>query len=650
MLFHLNLAYSSISEANRKRVIEQCYFPLLDLINRTNIPIGIEATAWTLDQINTLYPSWINAFRQLLLQERTELIGSGYTQLIGPLVPYAVNQWNQKIGLHDYQKILQIKPKLALINEMAYSTGLVEVYQNVGYSGIIMDRDNVRLSLEIEHHSDDQLPTHAAGLNDTALPVLWSDSILFQKLQRYVHGETRLIDYLNLFRQRATVFRRPLAIYCNDAEIFDYRPGRYKEESPSHHEGEWKRLEKLLLLLSEKEKVVWLSPSDSLKKTIDLFPYQKKILSSILQPIPVKKQAKYNISRWAITGRNDLWINTFCYRFYKAIQLSQDESKWRALCELWASDLRTHIEKNRWDKTCDNVNHYIKYYALNNGEKSSDTNKIDFRNTISNVYKIKHDDENILLSIQSQWVHLELNLQKGLTIHSVSFASHEFIPMIGTLPHGYFDSIQLGADFYSAGTVMELPSQHKRFTDFKRVEPIIYELNHELHIVGEIQTENGVIKKHYVLLPNNQSMSFSIEFMNWRRESCILRAGTLTFLPEALLSPITVKTCNGGSAMETFLLNQSCDHTAPASTLVSCTTGFGATTGCFVIGNDHRNLSITWDPAKAAIFPMLQHQKIGNSALLRLFFSLSELDETTHSGGTFLPFQITLQPVYKNLP
>lgn len=648
MMFHLNLAYSSISEDNRKKVIEKCYFPLLELIQNTHIPIGIEATAWTLNQIHSIYPDWIAIFKKLLSENKTELIGSGYTQLIGPLVPFEVNQWNQQIGLNDYKRILNTKPKLVLINEMAYSTGLVEVYEQAGYEGIIMDRDNVRLALALEYQADDQLPTHALGLNNASLPVLWSDSILFQKLQRYVHGDSRLIDYLTLFHKRAATFQRPLAVYCNDAEIFDYRPGRYKEEGELHREGEWSRLEKLLRILTQEENVNWMLPSDALKKTLSIFPENKKVLSSIRQPIPVKKQAKYNISRWAITGKNDLWINTFCHRFYRAIREKNTEIERRTVCELWASDLRTHIEKKRWEKVCDDINQLIEQYSINKIDIAQSASNENNHQTALKQYKISRDEENMILTVQSEKIILQLNLRKGLTIHSLAFATHAFKPIVGTLPHGYYDSIQLGADFYSIGTVMELPSQHKRLTDFERVEPIITECGTQLSIAGKIKTEKGMIEKCYLISLENESISFSVNFPNWHRESCILRAGTLTFFPEAFSSTVTVTTCNGGSSFETFALNQPCDHTAPASTLVSCTTGFGATTGHILIGDDNRKLSIQWNPAKAAIFPMIQHEKMGDHALLRLFFSLCELDETTHSGGHFLPIDVTLQPAVEN--
>src|SRR5438477_329021 len=85
-VFHLNLAFSSIEESERSFVIERCYWPLLALA-ATHGPIGIEATGYTLEEIQARDPAWVRRFRDLVQAGKAELIGSGYAQLIGPLVP-----------------------------------------------------------------------------------------------------------------------------------------------------------------------------------------------------------------------------------------------------------------------------------------------------------------------------------------------------------------------------------------------------------------------------------------------------------------------------------------------------------------------------------------------------------------------------------
>ena len=99
-----------------------------------------------------------------------------------------------------------------------------------------MDRDNVRLALGIEDRPVGDAPTHAVGPGGNVLPVLWSDSILFQKMQHFAHGDVRQSDYLDYLHGRIESGERLLPLYMNDAEVFDYRPGRFGSESRLHPE------------------------------------------------------------------------------------------------------------------------------------------------------------------------------------------------------------------------------------------------------------------------------------------------------------------------------------------------------------------------------------------------------------------------------
>lgn len=639
MLFHVNLAYSAIAESSRQEVIEKCYFPMLQLIKDTNIPVGIELTGWTLQQILQISPGWVKELKNLLDNNQCELIGSGYTQMIGPLVPYEVNVWNQKLGLETYQTILNTTPKLALVNEMAYSTGMIEVYQNAGYQGIIMDRDNVRLALGLKNEGYESVPSHAQGLNGTSLPVLWSDSLLFQKLQRYSHGDSRLIDYTNFFKKRASSAKRPLAIYCNDAEIFDYRPGRFAEERAAHAEGEWKRLNRLLTTLTEQEKAAWLSPSDALQESLRVVPNETKVLSSIYQPIPVKKQAKYNISRWAVTGQDDLWINTCCHKIAKSISGSSNAKDWRRLCELWASDLRTHIKPERWQEACEDVNAFMSELGLNAHQKISKIYIEDHSN-----FEVSEDEEEILLTIKSSCMQVVFNLRRGLAVQSLGFASQGFESLIGTISHGYFDSIKYGADFYTGGVVAELPTEQRRITDLERVKPTIKYTDKGLEVSAVIETAKGKMIKTYELFNDKEEINYEVAFPDWHDFKGILRAGIMTFLPGAFNGELTLHTVNGGSNFEEFVIDKQCEHTHPGSTLVSCSTGFGSTTGEIIIGDKTHKLSLSWGPETCAVFPMLINQEVDNSFLCRLFFSLAELDESSKSRKHLPSFSMTFSP------
>ena len=647
LFFHLNLAYSSIAPAQRAEVIERCYWPLLALARERGVKLGIELSGWTLERIDEIAPDWVVAFRQLLDQGRCELLGSGYVQMIGPLAPAGVNRWNQAYGLACYEGILGHRPRLALVNEMAYAAGLVPIYQQAGYEGIIMDGDNVCLALGLDDSS--RLPGRADGGAGRSLPVLWSDSILFQKVQRYCHGDIPLADYLHHFRLWSRRHRRPAPVYSNDAEVFDYRPGRFAEEAVIHPEGEWRRLGRLLDTLVREEGVSWLLPGEALARQRVEEDAVARSLSSIREPIPVKKQAKYNVGRWAVSGRDDLRLNTLCQRLFRAMEPrgeEVDETARRQLLQLWASDLRTHIGSERWQAALRQIEALAGRLGVSTALVTALEplqEEADEAALAAAGFRLQRQQEGIILQLETDEISLRLNLRRGLTTERLAFADHGFEVLVGTLPHGYFHSIELGADFYSNGVVVELIKAHRRVTDLERVTPRFFLEDGNLHIRAGIETPLGRIEKEVVVPPRGQRLEFATAFPHWQRPYGTLRLGTVTLLPEGMGDDLTLRCHCGGVAPEQFTLDQPCDHTRPASALVSTTSGLGGAGGEVVIRGRHA-LAIHWDPGQAAAFPMLLHRPCAPAALTRLTFSLVELDETFREGGILPAFRYSLAP------
>ena len=650
LIFHLNLAFSSIITEARPDVIRKCYWPLLEFAESTGIPVGIELTGWTLRQIVLLDQSWVDRFEQMLATGQCELIGSGWSQIIGPLVPYEVNRWNQKLGLDAYRQFLGVTPRIALVNEMAFSTGMVDLYADAGYDGIIMDRDNVRLALGLDHTPLSTTPTHALGCGDRSLPVLWSDSILFQRLQRAVHGDIPVSEYLGYVKRRGEHDGALLPIYCNDVEIFDYRPGRFTAESILHSEGEWKRLKRVCKHLKDDIALDWLTPSKALDKNMATIRPNVARLTSGSQPIPVKKQAKYNINRWAVTGRDNLWLNTACHKIHRLLMQKEeasDEESWRELCELWASDLRTHITDNRWDEARLRIDKVLcrlwqPKLLFQAGDKFAGCQAF-IENTLPLDMQIEQDAEGILWTIKTPYIHLVLNVRRGMAIKSLSFKSHNFEPVLGTLPQGYFSSIEYGADFYSGGVLIEVPGDHSRMTDLEWVTPQIRKQGSRVVISAMISLTHGFLVKTIVIDAETENIRLTYDFQQFERPLGIVHAGILTLIPESFSSPFSVGSLNGGKEMEWFKLDQNFNHGQAASTLVSSSSGFAATDGCLIIKDvTNRQLVVKWNPAECAVVPMLKHQKIQDSHLTRICFSLSELDDTSRIGGRLLPLFVEL--------
>jgi len=641
LFFHLNLAFSSIPVEARPEVIERCYWPLLRLAERRRIPVGIELTGWTLLQIQEHDPGWVEHFRSMLDAGQCELIGSGWSQLIGPLVPVAVNRWNQKLGLEAYSLILGRTPRLVLVNEMAFSSSMVNVYSDAGYEGIIMDRDNARLAQDLDYKPLSEVPTHALGQKGIALPVLWSDSNLFQRLQRAVHGDSPLTDYLRYVARRKAADGCVLPIYCNDAEVFDYRPGRFTGESQLHPDGEWNRLERLCTRLVEEVGIEWASPSAALAENLQMLPEQRSRVSSCKHPVPVKKQAKYNINRWSLAGRDDLWLNAQCHQLHqRMLQVNERRpEQWRELCELWASDLRTHITEARWKAVLAKIHDTLPVSSpLIPAESSS--------GSLPPSTECHHlDEEGIFQSIITPGCRLTLNLRRGLTIQSLAFRRHGFVPVLGTLEQGFFETINLGADFYSGGVLVEIPGERRRLTDLEWTKPEVSSTANTLTITGRMPLGKGTLIKTIELDLQSETLALSFDFVGIERPLGTVRAGLLTMFPSFWMEPLEVTTWLGGDEPERFECVDGINHGEPVSMLISSSSSLGGSVGQLILKESGgRGLVMTWNPAQCPVAPMLKHLPTPSGHLTRLSFSLCELDDTSRPGGRLMPFRVEISP------
>jgi len=629
-VFHLNLAYSSIEEEQRLDVIRQCYWPLLKLARDYNLPFGIEATGYTLETINRIDPDWIAELKRLVTGGPCEFIGSGYSQIIGPLVPAMVNDWNQKLGMDVYESCLGIRPRVALVNEMAFSSGIVEHYLNHGYKAVIMEWNNPK-KYHLEWSNDwKYFPQRTLAIDGRSIPVIWADSIAFQKFQRYAHDEIELDEYLSYLNSHISGKEGYFPIYANDIEIFNFRPGRYETEIKlDGRKDEWKRIEELF------EKLIVLglefcSPSrvlDGLKN-----PHAGHLLSlqSSEQPIPVKKQEKYNINRWALTGRNDLFINTCCQQIYDALLKENNEStdSWKELCYLWSSDFRTHITSSRWK------NYFKKLEKIKKQLNIKDDNEDIFYHHGTSEIKAPYKKENFTINdlgrfiiFENENIYLKLNKRKGLAIHELVFKQVHDKPILGTLEHGYYDDISLGADFYSGHSIIETPGEHK-ITDLIETEPEIFGENHFVVIRTKGTSQKVTFSKEFIINQKDIRIFQSIALP--ARKLQIIHPLHFTFNPEAWdQKSLFFQTHNGGNALETFKLGMNeIHHSDILSSLISSRHGLGATEGVMMIGDKTKVIKFKHSPKQAAIIPQIVYLPSENNYFFRLQYSAQELDET----------------------
>lgn len=640
-IFHLNLMFSSIEVEDRKLVIEKCYWPLFKLID-LGIPIAIESTGKTLEIINQLDINWILKFKEYLKNGKVEFIGSGYSQIIGPLVPAKLNDWNQKIGLKVYSELLNIKPKVALVNEMAFSAGIIEHYLKYGYKGLIMEWNNPRKYHPDWNENIKYYPQKVIGNRNKTITLIWAETIAFQKFQRFAHGEYSLQNYINFIEKKNNKSDRYFPMYSNDVEIFDYRPSRYHNEAKIK-KSEFKSIINLYKKMKEKKWINFIFPSSLLNLKKTKYSFNEISLESPEQPIPVKKQEKYNINRWALTGKDDLSINTKCFDIYTKLIKNQnsDFTNWKELCYLWSSDFRTHITDKRWHE-------YKTRLYMNNPLPL--TVRKNFNNIKNNLIlkKNKIKEASIrngeLIRLENKNIELNLNKKKGLTIDSCILKNLSNKSLLGTLDHGYFDDISFAEDYFSGNSIIERLGQHM-ISDLNETSPDIFSDGNDIIVQssqtmdtywGKIKGKDQIKFESKILLEQKRIKYFKRiifgEDLWWRTflGMAIVRPFILTFNPTSWdINTLYYKAHNGGELYEIYHPEgKGFNHGDIYSSLISSKHGLGITEGEIIIGDKDKEIIIKCDLTRSALIPSIIFYTFKNSFLFRIQFSAKEIDET----------------------
>jgi len=661
-LFHCNLAFSLIGRDEFRAVIKRCYRPLLDLAGE-GLPIAIEMSAWTLRQVHQLDPDFTERLSDLWASKRLSFIGSGYAQSIMPLIPAEVNRWNLRLGNKHYEQILGRAPGIALVNEQTFSSGLVGLYKEAGYETIIMDWNN---SCRHKNFSNERLysPQRAAGrLPGEEIGLLWSHSIAFQKFSRCVHGEFSQKEYMDyLLSHYHEGEERAFVAYSNDAEVFDFRPGR--GESPR---GDFERVRELLKGIKNGKRFALITPEKILNKFKSDPADGPMRLESVETPVVSKKQERYNPVRWSVTGRDSAHINARCLRLYRGLERLFENGVVRdgdilreKLCELWGSDFRTN--------TCDDK---LQYFNESMGWLSLETMRLledaglDEAEAVgpagvfsvieerasagmvlcgAGLYKglwpgqsvrgfnaVEIDEDKRRISIRAKEVELILLKDRGLALSSASFPGISDKALLGTLGHGYFDSIELGADFFS-GHLIHTSRDGMKTTDLRPASHTMGEDSGGLSISAHIETPIGLLEKTYHIPRRGAEFSVTYKLRASALQASSLRLGIFTLMPEAFENKsLWFETVNGGMGAERFYLKgHAISHDEPVSPAISASGCLGATEGWVAFGDKEKSLIISSKRRFVHTVPMINYRESGDKFFLRLYHSAGELDDTSY--------------------
>ena len=639
LIFHLNMSFSSIEEHDRPSVLSRCYWPLLRLIEQ-GYPLAIEATGLTLEHVHEVDPEWISTLRGFIEARRCEFIGSGYTQLIGPLVPHQVNAHNLRLGNAVYADLLGTMPEIALVNEQAYSPSLVDLYLGAGFKAIVMDWANPHSQHRKEWPSTWRYyPQQALSARGHPMPLIWVDSIPFQQFQRYVHGESDIKDMFEYITVEDSGEVMAFPLYGNDAEIFDYRPGRFETEPDMGGESEWERIGALFEAMKAHGSFELVHPSDVLKIMQPGMSGHILRLESSDDPIPVKKQPKYNVIRWAVTGRDDLWANTACWRIFQRLEKepAATDEQWRTMCRLWSSDYRTHITETRWRSYLDELSDagaFGERRAL--FRRDEQASRVRGKETGRSPFHVESDHRYI--SIQAPCGRLKLRLMRGLAIEGF-WPNGEEQSLVRTLPHGYFYDINWGADFYSGHLIAQIIGR-PQVTDLEKVSPEIYYDEHErfIDIEADIDTLAGNVFKRVRFFADRPriEISYRLDWLDGKQGS--VRFGNVTLNPAGFeRGTLYYATHNGGPDWERHSLAEvDVDHARPPSFLVSARAGLGVTEGKIIVGDMRRRVLLECPREIAAMPGLVTCKTVDDRFFCRIAFSAREIDDTAKP-GPYLP-------------
>jgi len=655
-VFHLNIAFSSIPEAARPDLVARCYRPLLELIAGAPGPIGIEASGLTLEVLSELAPDWIARLRELIAARRAVFIGSGYAQAIGPLLPAAANRWNLRLGRRVYADLLGIAPRLVLVNEQTYGPGLPALYAEAGYEGMVMEWENCFRAHPDWPPGRRYRPARALGNDGVEMPLVWSHTIPFQKLQRTAHGEFAPGEFAAFVAGHRPVTAdagqapRALCLYCNDAEVFDFRPGRFEAEPALAADSEWVRLAQALAAVAALEGTAFVDPETLLDEAMS-GPVLR--LESANVPLPTKKQAKYTVLRWAVSGRSSLAINTRCQRIADrlAADPSPDAAAWKELCFLWGSDFRTHITTERWEAFKARLGAFEARLGLPEWPSAG---------TEANLPEVDRAPPSgagpngpRLITVATRSIGISLNQRRGLAVERCWLPDAPQRWLFGTLHLDHYEDISLGADWYSGNVVQQSPGAHQ-VTDLNPCQAVIDRDGDPaaVRVRSLVPTALGPVAKEWRIFHDEPRLDLEL-VLHWAQvPRGLLRLGFVTLNPDAFDRAGLEFAChNGGTGLDRHALAAGeVDHGRPVSLLVSAGTALGLTEGRFEIGDRGHRLCISFDRGTAALVGLVTCRGAGESYFAQASFSAAEMDDTSRpdqGGEPRLPLPFRLRLTYR---
>jgi hypothetical protein len=344
-----------------------------------------------------------------------------------------------------------------------------------------------------------------------------------------------------------------------------------------------------------------------------------------------------------VAGRDSTHINTECHKLYDRIVALIASGKFsdevlgpmkEQLVELWGSDFRT----NTIDEKFFNF-HQLLGWLKTESERLGLLCELDASGLSSEAAgeaagggeKAEVTSAGSTFKVSTGSVVVEFLLGKGFAIKGLTFPGVSRSPLIGTLEHGFYDDMRLGADFFS-GHLIHLTRDAVKSTDLVRLtgEPDVKESFDAVKVEVKLDIAIGTLWKSYTIYKNEPKVECTYRLKVNGLVASSLRLGIFTMLPEGFDSEtLWYEAVNGGSAPERFYLSgHEVTHDTPATPGVTASACLGATDGTVRVGDKEKCVTIKTDKSKLYSVPMVSYRGVGDSFFFRLYHSVGEVDDT----------------------
>ena len=380
---------------------------------------------------------------------------------------------------------------------------------------------------------------------------------------------------------------------------------------------------------------------DILRVISDSFPIRFSLPSEILgmkvnprrvsistpdYPIRTKKQDKYNVTRWAVTGRDSAKMNTQCYKLYEKIKKSKNRRLWKNLCFLWGSDFRTNTTDEKYL-----LFRNLMGYSLIVAEQECKSGNGRSNREDMNSFSVNCANRGRYFIVETPYHRAVLIKNKGLALKELIFKNKSPEPLIGTVEHGCYDDVSYGADFFSFHTLIAT-QKGEQITDLSSRVEVSHTFEDGFFKVRNREPIDlpfvSIFKEYW--FSETVKVVYKLYFKDLYPMS--IRLGIITLIPESFeRETLFYRTHNGGRNEESFYLEgKEVKLDTPVNYIVTARGCLGATEGSFTFGDRNKEITVITDKSQLYTVPLLRYKEFKNSFFFRISHTICERDEVAN--------------------